>query len=394
MLGRGKKLPKINFKLIFLITAFGSLYWFLYIWRLGSLTPGLSITETAAAADSTTWQNILNNPTYAPHKLLQFGSQTLIGSSAASLRLASVIFAAIFIICFYLLASKWFGRLIGLVMSLFFAAMPWMVIGSRSATPFVLLLAPLAVLSSYHWLGRAKRWLTAAYLVFSITTAASLYIPGMVWILLFSLIFSRKVLWFNIKRVKIIYLFLGILFFGATISPLVYVAAGDHDILRQIALLPANLPAIDTLIKNVGWSLSALFMRAPEHFEWLVGRIPILSAVLTALVLFGTYAMSVMAAKKLYLMISLLIYGVFMAGLNDNLVYLTFAIVPLLIIAAAGLRFLFLEWQNIFPKNPIPRHFAYGLMLLLALSQVIYGANYTISAWPNTPETKATYMIK
>src|SRR3989338_6833555 len=385
---------RLNFKVIlFSIIGIG-LYYLLYIWRLGSLTPGLSPVEAAAAADSTTIDQIVDNPLYAPHKIVQFGLQSVLGISPLSLRLASAIFIVIFIVYFYLLVIKWFGKLIGLTATVLLASLPWTIIIARDAPPSVLLLAPIAVFGSYYWLARTSKRITLAWLLLSVVVGLSLYIPGMLWIILVASLVGRKLIWFNLKRINKFVLTLSILLFLLVGAPLAYGIWYNPDLLKQIALIPNDWHSLLDFVKNTGWSLAAFFLRAREHFQYLIGTIPILSVLISVMVLFGVYAMNVSARQKLLLMASLAAFSIVTAGLNDSLIYLTLALPALVVIAAAGLRFLFLEWQSIFPRNPIPKNFAYLLILSLALIHIIYGASYGLAAWPNTPETRSVYMIK
>lgn len=385
---------KLNFKPVLLWASATSLFYLLYIWRLGSLTPGLSPAESAAAGGSASLDQIINNPLYGPHKLVQFGLRSALHSSLFSLRLVSVIFIGIFIVASYFLVVKWFGKLIGLTATILLSSLPWLIIIGRSSSPMVLLLAPIAVFASYYWLARTERRANLAWLTLSLTVALSLYVPAMLWLLIISALVGRKLIWFNLKRINGLFLAFSAVVFLILLAPLIYGLWRNPNLLSQIALIPNSWPSILDFVKDAGWSLATLFVRARQYSEYLVGLIPILSALISILFLFGAYAMNSSARKKLILMVSLVVFAVVITGLNNNLIYLTFGLPAIVVIATAGLRFLFLEWQNIFPRNPIPRNFAYLVILSLAAVHIIYGANYALSAWPNTPQTRAVYMIK
>lgn len=394
MLKLFRRLARPNLKIMAPAVAAVSLFYFLYVWRLGSLTAGLSATEAASVSASNSLDDILDNPTYAPHKILQLGLKSLFGSSHTSLRLASVILAALFFIFFYLMLAKWFGKLIGLVGCIFLAASPWLIVIGRSATAAIMLLSPVAVLASYYWVARANRSLGLAWLAFSTITALALYVPGLVWILLVSAVISWRALWFHVRRLKKIFLFGGALFFVSAIWPLIDAIRANFEVAKDLALIPSDFGSLADIIMDVVWSTMALFVRFAEHFELIVGRIPILSAMLTLLAIFGAYAMTTMARQKFFTTIGLVVFGILAASFNSNPLFLSFALPPLIIVAAAGSRFLLLKWQAVFPKNPIPRHLAYFLVLSLASFQIYYGVSYALSAWPNTPETRAVYVIK
>lgn len=385
---------KFNFKITLFLAVGVGLFFILYVWRLGSLTPGLSPAESAEAVSSSSMSQIVDNPLYGPHKLIQFGLQSVFDASPVSLRAASVIFVGIFIVSFYFLVAKWFGKLIGLTATVLLASLPWTIILARNATPSILLLAPIAVFSCYYWWARTQSWTFWAWLLLCLTVALSLYIPGMFWVLFATTLVGHKLIWFNLKRNSSWGLAFSVLLFLILLAPLGYAFWQNSSLINQLVLIPNDLPTLLDFVKNFGWSVAALFAQAPDHFEYLIGRIAILSALISILVLFGGYAMNVSARKKLLLMSGLIVFAALVAGLNDSLIYLTFALPALVVIAAAGLRFLFLEWQNIFPRNPIPKNFAYLLILSLAAIHIFYGVSYGLAAWPNTAETRSVYVIK
>ncbi|OGL34814.1 hypothetical protein A3F65_03800 [Candidatus Saccharibacteria bacterium RIFCSPHIGHO2_12_FULL_47_16b] len=392
MLSRLGRLTKINPRLVFFIVLSSGLFYLLFIWRLDYL--GLSNSETTAAGNSSSIKAIIDNPLYGPHKLIQYGLQNLFEFSAFSLRLTSVILAVLFIVCFYLISAKWFGKIIALAATIIFASLPWTIIFGRSGTPFILFLSPVLVLASYYWLARTKNRVNIAWLVFCFIIAASLYIPGLIWLFLAALIVSRKILWFNVKRLSKLTFMGGFLLSVLILSPLIYSLVVSPNLLKSLALIPNDLPTVTDFLKNIGWSVLTLFVRAKEQMEFIIGRLPILTTLVSVLMIFGVYAMQSSSRKKLYWLLCMVIGAVIFSGLNNLSIFLIFALTPLAVIASAGLRFLYLEWQNVFPKNPIPRNFAYVLILALSLIHLIYGFNYSLLAWPNTPETRMIYVIK
>ena len=96
----------------------------------------------------------------------------------------------------------------------------------------------------------------------------------------------------------------------------------------------------------------------------------------------------------MYLLVFVATFGVLAAGINRNLVLLTPALAAFSVALAAGLRYLYMEWKSVFPLNPIPKYMAIVLIASLALLHVSYGLRYSLSAWPNTTETRATFMLK
>lgn len=385
--------PIIGSQLFIFIIGLFAFSW-LYFFRLGTLVKGLSQSEAAAAANSSSLEAIWHNPMYAPHKLLQLGLRQAFGYHPWSLRLASVIFAALFLVCFYIICARWFGRLIGTVSTLALAAMPWVCLLGRSATPAIMLLIPAMVLMSYNWFSRAKKWLSLSWILFCLCAAIALYIPGLVWVLLVGIVINRRSLIFSLKRLKSVKLIVGCLIFCVLLTPLVWSFVMTPSLMYHWLLIPTAWIGFSVFIKNLGWAIASLFVRTPMHFEWSVGRLPVFTILTSALAVFGAYAMSLQARQKLYAMISLLLFGCLATAINSNYSYLSLCLVPLLLLSAAGLRYLFLQWQAVFPRNPLPRYFAYGLIVLLAVGQLAYGVRACIFAWPHTSETKTVFVLK
>jgi succinate dehydrogenase/fumarate reductase cytochrome b subunit len=59
-----------------------------------------------------------------------------------------------------------------------------------------------------------------------------------------------------------------------------------------------------------------------------------------------------------------------------------------------GLRYLFIEWRRVFPRNPMAKYFAIALMFGLILIHVFFGIRYSLLAWPSSADTRQTYMLK
>lgn len=61
---------------------------------------------------------------------------------------------------------------------------------------------------------------------------------------------------------------------------------------------------------------------------------------------------------------------------------------------AAGLRYLYIEWRHVFPLNPFAHSMALGLISLVVAASLLYGARYSLTAWPHSAEAKSSYVLK
>jgi hypothetical protein len=140
--------------------------------------------------------------------------------------------------------------------------------------------------------------------------------------------------------------------------------------------------------------LTGLFIKTGRTDSLIVARLPLLTILLVALMIFGIYAMWTAAQSKARWLALGVVYAIVAAGFNNDIVLLALGLPAIIIFAAAGLRYLYIEWRSIFPRNPVPKTFALVLIALVAMTQLYFGLRYALSAWPNTPATRAAYVLK
>jgi hypothetical protein len=367
---------------------------FVFLWRLGSLTPGLSLAETGARASAQNWRDIYSSPINAPHKLLQYLFIKLDPGSHTSLRFASAALAVFLVFCFYKLAVSWFGRAIGLFGSLLFITLPLLVVSARQASPVIMFFSPLALLWLYAWLNKKNSRRSLAWISLLIVGALLIYTPGMIWWVIISLAVCRKQLITAISGVPPWQTAGGLLVSAALAAPLVISAVKRPRILEQLALVPGHWAAPLHILKNLGWMILSLFIKTPGPDPLILGRLPILNVLLIALLVFGIYAMRAAASTKTYLLIAGVVFGVLAAAINNNVGLLAFCLPSTMIFVCAGLRYLYIEWRSIFPRNPVPKTFALVLIAAVTASQLYYGLRYSLAAWPHSDATKHSYVLK
>lgn len=375
-------------------TGVAVLAFFLYFWRLDSLTKGLSLAEISARSSSSSLSAIVDNPLNAPHHLLQYLFTHLGGNSAFYLRLPSAILALLLMWSFYYLVRTWFGKIIGALSTIVAASSPLVILSARSATPEILLLSSLAVLATYTWLKRTKTKKDAAWIILCVLAAGIIYVPGGLWLLIFSLVFGRNLLERVLSKVNSHYKVLGIFLALLIIAPLFYGLFKHPGLIRPLLLIPGDWPFVVDILKQFGWAISALILRAPSHIDLIIARLPVLDATQIVLLIFGIYAMGRLARAKSYSLASLIILALVASSINHNITYLMLGLPAIFVFVAAGLRYLFVEWRTVFPRNPIPKYLALSLMSLLVILHAAYGLNYSLSAWPNTDSTKNVYVLK
>lgn len=360
-------------------------------WHLGTLVPGLSNSETEAANSSSSLTTIYNNPVNAPHKLLQLGAQTVAPGSAAGLRTPSLIFGSIFLFSLYYILQKWFGKAFGVTATLMTATTPLVAITARSATPDILIMWPLVVGTLFLILQKATGHKSILLYLFGLSVAISLYVPGAVLIILLSALLGYKTLGKAVSGVSKWNIAGAIFSLFIVVAPLIKQVVENPVFLKTILAIPEQWPSVLGVFKSIVWGVLALVWRSPYHSDWQLGRLPTLDIIQVVLVLFGIYAMYTLAKPKARLLLAVFALGLVVQALNQNLSLALLLLPSLLILMAAGLRYLYFEWKSVFPHNPIPRFIAVIFIGLIAGTHILYGVRYTLEAWPSSRITQAVY---
>lgn len=391
ILARLKLLPVYQYILYFCLAVLG---YFIFIFKLGSLTSDLSPAEVSARANSHSLSTIINDPLYAPHHLLQYLFTHFTSSSPFFLRLPSVLLGLIFISIFYFFVRSWFGKKIAFFTSLIALSTPIIMLSARSAAPSILLLSPLAILAIYSYLEKSKTDQAYKLILFALTIGLITYTPGMIWLLVLGAIYKRSDLIKKVSDFKPQYKSIAIALFLAIIAPLIYGLWQHPELIHTWLATPDQWPHVIEAFKQFGWAISSLFIKTPVHIDAIIARLPILDVTQVILLVFGSYAMMRLARARIHALVSIIIFSVLITSINSNPTYLMIGLPAVLIFMAAGLRYLLVEWKAIFPKNPIPKYLALSLISLIVGIHLLYGLTYSLSAWPKSEATKHIYVIK
>lgn len=367
---------------------------FLYLWQLGSLTGGISSAELSHVNSSLEWRSIAADPINAPHRLAQLAFYEMGHLGQATARLVSVLFMTLFVGLFYLLLRLWYGKLAAFAGVFLLAGTPWLILVARSATAEVLLLAPIALMSQYLWLTRRQTRQNLVWLSLAVTAGLIFYVPGGILLLAAAVAIKFKDLVKISRDLRIITIIASGLVLVGLIVPIVWAAIEDPKIIKAFLLVPEPLPDPLALVKQIGWAISSLFWRLPSPSDLTLGRLPLLTISILALAAFGIYAMVSRARRETYELLALAAGSVLAAGIANQLALLLPAVMIACVFAAAGLRYLFVEWNGIFPRNPLPRYFAVTLVVILVGLHLVYGIRYSLVAWPRSPATDRAYMLE
>lgn len=362
------------------------------IWHLGSSPASLSPSGESARAASVSLSGIYHNPVYMPHKLLLLAASQL-DHDLGILRLASYVAALIFAFCFYKLSKGLFGRFVGCLSVLIFCLSAFFIIPSRQVSAQILLFAPVALMALYVWFIRTEKT-AIAWLILAVAAGLLVYTPGIILWLVGGAIICRKKLLGTVERVPAWVVGAGAALFLLLLIPAAVSIVHNWRHIDDYLLIPGNWPAPLAALKSFGWMILSLFVRTPHSDTLVLGRLPLLDMIQTALIIFGVFALWTAAPKKVYTYGGAILLALVVAAVNDDIELLLLGLPALGLLMAAGLRYLYVEWRSIFPLNPIAKYVALVCMIALVAVQLVYGLRYSLQAWPDSAATKHTYMLK
>jgi 4-amino-4-deoxy-L-arabinose transferase-like glycosyltransferase len=362
--------------------------------QLGSRPASLSVSESDTIKQTLGIHQIIDNPINAPYNLFLYLVHHLSSNSVFLIRLPSVILALVLVLFFYKLSKAWFGKTIALLGSVIFATTPIFLISARQVSTGVMFFSLISIMYLYFWLSKSEEKNQLAFIIMLSVSALLLYTPGFIWWFIAAVILSWSGLSEYASEISKKALFIAFLLFLIIITPLVFESIKDWRIIQQLALVPTHFMSPFDILKNIGWMASALFIKTPYHSLLLVDRLPIFGLVQLALIIFGSFAMWTSARAKLLLMLSNIGLSVVVAGINNDLALLALGVPAAVLLMCAGLRYLYIEWKNVFPFNPIAKSLAIMLLLIVTLVQLSFGLRYSLIVWPHSLGTKANSVIK
>ena len=373
-------------------------------WKLGTLPPGLSISEArfgesvAALINHGQLPSFTAFDSYSPLMVaMQALPLKLLGPSTWSLRLVPAMFGVLAVVALWFWGRAWFGDRIAWIAAFLMAVSPWAVSLSRnvSASALIMLLVPLT-----FWLttvsyrrNEAKLWLFLG-VVLGLDMLAGPIAQVAVGLVLFTgiiwLVSSRQMPGFAPACVAAL-IIAACLAAGAGYLVAVH-PSGFATLPGQLGL-PAGAAAIFATV------VSALLMfnvRGDANFAHNLGGEPLLNIFVGMMFIAGLLVAATRIGANRYRRL-LLVFVVFLipamlsvAG-APNAARAVGVLPVTMLLAAIGISYLLQLWYSTFPINSAARvsgQSAVGLLLLLTAFQ---GYTQYFHAWAGSAETYATY---
>jgi hypothetical protein len=361
--------------------------------RLNTLLPGWSAAELATRASSLNHHVLLANPINAPYKVLVYIMLKIAPRSARVVRLVSAAYGVLTIVAFFYIVRCWHSPRIAWLASLLFATSTWFLRTSRTGTPDVLLFGLLMLMSLGLWLQRTHRRRLVLFLV-AIAAGISLYIPGLIWFVIITAYWQRKIIQKGLREAQASHSILAVLVAIIILVPLGWGVFHHWHLIFSVLGLPMQVPGAVTTLKHLAEVPLNLFIRGPFQPGLWVGRSPVLDVFESALFLFGVY--SYWQHRRLARVASLVSVFVATTGLValGGPVTLSLLVPFVYLVMATGLAFLLGEWLSVFPRNPLARGLGLGIVVIAVLLSCSYQLNRYFIAWPHMPATKAVYSLR
>lgn len=367
----------------------------LLVYRLGTLTPGLSLTEYSAANAKLGWHGLYHNPFYLPLTFVRSVVFFIFSDHGQLLtRLPNTLFGLLAIISFAYLIKRWHGVRTAFFATALFATSAWFLHISRLASFDVLYLTamPMLILSGAAMHRDSKRVFTFYGSMF--IWGAFLYVPGLVWLVLLTVYWQRGAIvtgWKHYSKAwqRIIYLALGLLWLPLLVRHLLR----PHQLIVWFGF-PQHLAAPLKLIKQFVGVFVHMFVRGPQYPELWLAKVPILDVFTLVACLAGLYFYIInRKAQRSRLLLSYFIIGVLLVGLHGP-VSLALMVPLLYIVAGTGIAYLLYEWLQVFPLNPLARGVGIGLMTLAVCLSCVYNLRAYFVAWPHNQITVSVFHYR
>jgi len=369
-----------------------SLGWLL-LYKLSSLTGGLSVGEITAAVTPVGWHGIYHQPLDLPLKLVRSVIFALFPNHGQTLtRLPNIVFGGLAIVSFAWLMQLWHGARTAIFASLLFATGAWVLHASRLASFDVLYLWATPTLLLLHVLTNRYSHRTIVWYGSALIWGLMLYVPGLVWLLIGEAWLQREALltgWKHFGRwwQKSLYLLSGLVWL-----PLLILGLTRPGNFRTWLGLPAHFVTPLHILKQYIAVPIHLFIRGPQYPDIWLGRAPILDIFTLLACLAGIYFyITHLKAARSRLLGFVAIIGIVLVGLGGP-VGLSLLVPLLYVAAAAGIAYLLREWLKTFPNNPLARGLGLGLISLAVVLSCVYNLRAYFVAWPHNQTTRIEFQ--
>jgi hypothetical protein len=383
---------KKNWRKYVLIKLFLLAACILLVYRLGTLTKGVSLDEVMAATNPVGFHGIFHEPLYLPIKLIRsivFYIRPVHG--ALLTRLPNVFFGLLSIGEFAVLIRIWHNRKVALLSTLIFTCGAWTLHVSRLASFDVLYLWGIITLLLGHALNTKYPKDIRAWYLNLFSWGLLLTIPGFVWLVAADIYLQRADLadgWKDHNKIwqKLFSVILPLLWLPLVLKNIRYEAQAKLWI-----GLPAQFPSVLKLLKQFIAVFVHLFFRGPQYPSLWLGKAPLFDAFSLVMGLIGIYFYTTrFRSGRSHLLATMFIISTILIGVGGA-ASLSLDIGLIYVMVAMGIAYMLHNWTKVFPLNPLARTLGIGLLTLAVVISCAYNIRSYFVAWPLNPASRASF---
>lgn len=329
-----------------------------------------SVVRTAATTTAVFSGQQPEQLLYLPYRLLQNASFSLLGVSALSLKLPSLILAGLSALLFYGVLRLWFKRNVAVITTIILVCTEQFLLQSQQATPLVsYLFWSVLLLFTASMIAQAKKFRPFWLILTALGAGLAIYNPFLIYVIVALSITTlihpharfvvlRQPLWAKLVA--------GIVF-SATSIPLVLTAISSPSVLLDLLGVPTD--GLETFLAEAKERAGAYVnFFSPSNSSFIAPAYG-LGTLLIALT--GLYRLfTTKYTAKSYILTSWLIFTIIVVQLNPTAI--GFTLLPVLLLVAFGIDYLIRSWYRLFPLNPYARFAG-----LLPLSILVVGVSFS-----------------
>lgn len=344
-----------------------------------SLPPGLSRLEQQSVVESHSLSlTQLPQPGQVidlPYHALQKASVEFLGVTPTGVRLPSIIFAVLTIICLSFIIKRWFKVNVAIVATMIIVTSTWFLGLARHGVPDIMVpfWTSCLILCATYVSQQTKYWHLWKAL-FGVSAALSLYTPYMVYLFLATLIaaMAQPHLRYLIRQSSKVGLTIGVFFFLLLLVPLGWGIYKNPTILHEILAIPAAIPEPVQFGRDIIQAISNLVNPFNLNLTANTAIMPLLNVVAASLVLIGGFRLlGDFHSVRAYVLLIWMALLIPIIGFSPN--NLTVLFVPAMLVMAIGLNIVVRYWYRLFPINPYARIFGLIPLFVLIFSVMQFG---------------------
>ncbi len=265
-------------------------------------------------------------------------------------------------------------------------------VGRFAGTDIEYLAAILSLLAAHIGLKDQKNQTLVQY-GWLIVNLILLFIPGLVWLVFLNTYWQRGELfelWDRLQPIwnRICWIIIATIGIGALVASFV---RSPKLIIAWLGA-PSHLPSGFILLKQLANTLLAPIYRGPNTPELWLGRLPLLDAFLSLMLVAGIiFYIQNWRAERPRILGSFILLGVLLISLGGA-VRLSIIVPLLYVVIVAGIAYVLRFWLKVFPFNPVARRVGIGIVGFAIALSCLYNLQQYFVAWPSNPDTTQIYQ--